>query len=142
MRKIISKFSVLTINCILWYFCIKAKLIINDNSLFAQNFQYTVCCTKPNFKRFSRIHTHRTVAESEEFWQPTAVSQTWQTEWKTTPLAKVQLCEYEYQTLEAFVVASICTPISLIVQWPVPEFFTFIATVLRIISLIINLEIL
>ena len=33
-------------------------------------------------------------------------NQTWQTEWKTVPLAKVQLCEYENQTLEAFVVAS------------------------------------
>ena len=30
----------------------------------------------------------------------------WQTEWKTAPLAKVQLYEYENQTLEAFVVAS------------------------------------
>ena len=30
----------------------------------------------------------------------------WQTEWKTAPLAKVQLCEYENQTLEAFVAAS------------------------------------
>ena len=33
-------------------------------------------------------------------------NQTWQTEWKTAPMAKVQLCEYENQTLEAFVVAS------------------------------------
>ena len=33
-------------------------------------------------------------------------NQTWQTEWKTTPLATVQLCEYENQTLEAFVAAS------------------------------------
>ena len=33
-------------------------------------------------------------------------NQTWQTEWKTVPLAKVQLCEYENQTLEAFVAAS------------------------------------
>ena len=33
-------------------------------------------------------------------------NQTWQTEWKTAPLAKVQLCEYENQTVEAFVVAS------------------------------------
>ena len=32
-------------------------------------------------------------------------NQTWQTEWKTAPLAKVQLCEYENQTLEAFVAA-------------------------------------
>ena len=34
------------------------------------------------------------------------VNQTLQIAWKTAPLAKVQLCEYEYQTLEAFVVAS------------------------------------
>ena len=33
-------------------------------------------------------------------------NQTWQTEWKTAPLAEVQLCEYENQTLEAFVAAS------------------------------------
>ena len=33
-------------------------------------------------------------------------NQTWQTEWSTVPLAKVQLCEKENQTLEAFVVAS------------------------------------
>ena len=33
-------------------------------------------------------------------------NQTWQTEWKTAPLAKVQLFEYENQTLEAFVGAS------------------------------------
>ena len=32
-------------------------------------------------------------------------NQTWQTEWKTAPLAKVQLCEQENQ--EAFDVASI-----------------------------------
>ena len=29
-------------------------------------------------------------------------NQTWQTEWKTAPVAKVQLCEHENQTLEAF----------------------------------------
>ena len=33
-------------------------------------------------------------------------NQTWQTEWKTVPLAKVQSCEYKNQTLEAFVVVS------------------------------------
>ena len=33
-------------------------------------------------------------------------NQTWQTEWQTAPLARVQLCEYENQTLEAFVAAS------------------------------------
>ena len=33
-------------------------------------------------------------------------NQTWQTEWKTAPLAKMQLCEYENQTLEAFVAAT------------------------------------
>ena len=31
---------------------------------------------------------------------------TWQTEWKTAPLAQVQLSEYENQTLEAFVAVS------------------------------------
>ena len=33
-------------------------------------------------------------------------NQTWQVAWKTAPLAKVQVCEYENQTLEAFVAAS------------------------------------
>ena len=33
-------------------------------------------------------------------------NQTWQTEWKNAPLAKVQLSEYENQTLEAFVAVS------------------------------------
>ena len=33
-------------------------------------------------------------------------NQTWQTEWKTASLAKVQLCEYENQTLEDFVTVS------------------------------------
>ena len=32
-------------------------------------------------------------------------NQTSQTEWKTARLAKVQFCEYENQTLEAFVAA-------------------------------------
>ena len=45
--------------------------------------------------------------------------QTWQTEWKTAPLTKVQLCEYENQTLEAFVAAS-----RLYTSGP-PEFFIF-----------------
>ena len=46
-------------------------------------------------------------------------NQTWQTEWKTAPLAKVQLCEYENQTLEDFVAVS-----RSFVLGP-PEFFTF-----------------
>ena len=34
-------------------------------------------------------------------------NQTWQTEWKTAPLGKEQLCmEYKKQTLEAFVAAN------------------------------------
>ena len=33
-------------------------------------------------------------------------NQTWQTEWKTASLAKVQLSEYEKQTLETLVMAS------------------------------------
>ena len=32
-------------------------------------------------------------------------NQTWRTEWKTAPLAKVQLYQYKNQTLEAFVAA-------------------------------------
>ena len=33
-------------------------------------------------------------------------NQTWQTEWKTASLVKVQVCEYENWTLEVFVVVS------------------------------------
>ena len=33
-------------------------------------------------------------------------NQTWQTELRTAPLTKVQLCEYDNQTLEAYAVAS------------------------------------
>ena len=33
-------------------------------------------------------------------------NQTWQTEWKTAPLVKVQLYEYKNQTLEGFVAVS------------------------------------
>ena len=46
-------------------------------------------------------------------------NQTWQTEWKTAPLAIVQLCEYKNQTMEAFVAAS-----CLLSSGP-PEWFTF-----------------
>ena len=35
-------------------------------------------------------------------------NQTWQTEWKTAPLAKVQLCEYENQILEAYGQPFVC----------------------------------
>ena len=44
-------------------------------------------------------------------------NQSLQTEWKSAPLAKVQLCEYDNQTLEAFVVAS-CAKF----DWPVRIF--------------------
>ena len=33
-------------------------------------------------------------------------NQTWQTEWKTAPLAKVQLCEHENKTFDLFVAVS------------------------------------
>ena len=44
-------------------------------------------------------------------------NQTWQTEWKTAPLAKVQLSEYKNQTLELLLQLAGCMP-SLTVQWP------------------------
>ena len=45
--------------------------------------------------------------ENKAVWQcGPPDNETWQTEWKTAPLAKVQLSEYENQTLEAFVVVS------------------------------------
>ena len=42
------------------------------------------------------------VAKSEKFWRAT-----WQAEWKTGPLAKVQLFEYENQILHVFVATSL-----------------------------------
>ena len=59
-------------------------------------------------------------------------NQSWQTEWKTAPLAKVQLCGYENQTVEALVVAAIIMP-SLIVQWP-----TIILIIIIIVIIIIT----
>ena len=44
-------------------------------------------------------------------------NQIWQTEWKTVPLAKVQLYEYENQNLEAAVVASHLYA-NIDIQWP------------------------
>ena len=44
-------------------------------------------------------------------------NQTSQTEWKTTPLAKVQLCEHVNQTLEGFVADS-RSYVKLTVLWP------------------------
>ena len=53
----------------------------------------------------SQSHSHaQYVARSENFWRAT-----WQTEWKTAPLAKVQ-CEYENQTLEALSQPAVCMP--------------------------------
>ena len=43
------------------------------------------------------------VAKSEKSWRQLD-NQTWPIEWKTAPLAKAQLSEYENQTLEVFAV--------------------------------------
>ena len=43
--------------------------------------------------------------KSETFSRATD-NHTWKTEWTTAALAKVQLCEYENQTMEAFVAAN------------------------------------
>ena len=51
-------------------------------------------------------------------------NQTWSTEWKTAPMAKVQLCEYKRQTLEAFVAASRLYCQVWLSSGP-PDFFTF-----------------
>ena len=45
------------------------------------------------------------VAKSEKSWHATGQLNC-QTEWKTAPLAKVQLCEHENQTLKFFFAAS------------------------------------
>ena len=70
----------------------------------------------------SQFHNHAQYLKVKYSGRPLD-SQTWQTEWKTAPLAKVQLCEYENQTLEAFVAASRLYAIySLIVLWPARNF--------------------
>ena len=40
------------------------------------------------------------MVKSKKYWGPLD-NQTWQTEWKTAPLAKVQLYEHENKTLGA-----------------------------------------
>ena len=50
----------------------------------------------------SQFHNHMQYLKVYNSGRPLE-NQTWQTEWKTAPLAKVQLCEYENQTLEVFV---------------------------------------
>ena len=58
------------------------------------------------------------VAKGEHFWPGGSLdNQPWQTEWKTAPMASVQLCEYENQTLEVFVLASPVFIPSLIFQY-------------------------
>ena len=55
-------------------------------------------------------------------------NQTWQTKWKTAPLAKVQLCEYENQNSGAFVVA--CSHLCAKFHCPVgKQNFSLLATV-------------
>ena len=49
----------------------------------------------------SQFHNHAQYVNVEYSGGPLE-NQTWQTEWKTSPLDKVQLCEYENQTSEAF----------------------------------------
>ena len=53
----------------------------------------------------SHFHNHAQLQKVKNSCRPLD-NQAWQTEWKTAPLARVQLCEYENQTLEAFVAAS------------------------------------
>ena len=60
----------------------------------------------------SQSHNHAQLLQLDNSGGPLD-NQTWQTEWKTAPLSKAQLCEYENQTLEAFVAT-----IHLYVQWP------------------------
>ena len=79
-------------------------------------------CARPRFETeakdnlemaYKPVSQSCAVAEIKKNSGGSLKNQTWQTEWKTVPLAKVQLCEYENQTLEAFVA-----------EWPA-EFFTF-----------------
>ena len=60
---------------------------------------------KSNCSTVSQFHNHAQLLKVETSSGPLD-NQTWQTEWKTAPLAKVQLCEYKFQTLEVFVAVS------------------------------------
>ena len=60
-------------------------------------------CARPRFMPMSQSCP---VPKSKKNSGGPLNNQTCQTEWKTVPVAKVQLCEYENQTLEAFVVPS------------------------------------
>ena len=71
------------------------------------------------------------VAKSEYCCTPLD-NQTWQTEWKTAPLAKVQLCEYKNQNLEALLQPAIWqssgppqffpSSYTLLWNWIIPEY--------------------
>ena len=53
----------------------------------------------------SQFHNHAQSLKAKNSRWPLD-SQTWQTKWKTAPLAKLQLRGYEDQTLKAFVASS------------------------------------
>ena len=73
-------------------------------SLFCYSFlSFCICLyLLPNSISLSQCHNHAQYLKVRNSGGPLD-NQTWQKEWKTAPLAKVQLCQYENQTLEAFV---------------------------------------
>ena len=60
------------------------------------------CSRESVYERYKPVLQSCAVAKSEKFWRAT-----WQAEWKTGPPAKVQLFEYENQTLQDFVATSL-----------------------------------
>ena len=65
----------------------------------------TAHATKPLLQIMSHFHNHAQQIKVKNSGGPLD-NQTWQTEGKTAPLAKVQLCEYKNQNLGIFVVVS------------------------------------
>ena len=65
----------------------------------------TAHATKPLLQIMSHFHNHAQQIKVKNSGGPLD-NQTWQTEGKTAPLAKVQLCEYKNQTLGVFVAVS------------------------------------
>ena len=85
-----------------------------------------ICIISLGLKGLSQFHNHAQWLKMKYSDGPLD-NQTWQTEWKTAPLAKVQLCEYENQTLEVFVAVN---PLYATFDRPVPhQNISFLATV-------------
>ena len=96
----ILKFSevCLFLNCLVMFFT--NPILDRARKLFKESGETPMTSRIFFIFRISQSHSHAQLLKVNISGGPLD-NQTWQTEWKTTPLAKVQLCEYENQTLEA-----------------------------------------